>query len=108
MNRASDRLLLIADLTGTFLFGLEGALTAIAGGLDLLGVLVLAFATALAGGVVRDLLIGDVPPASLRDWRYPATAFTAGLLVFFLHPLRGPFLHQSSSLSTPPHCRCSP
>ena len=86
MNRTSDRLLLIADLTGTFLFGLEGALTAIAGNLDLLGVLVLSFATALAGGVVRDLLIGDVPPASLRDWRYPATAFLAGTLVFFLHP----------------------
>ena len=86
MNRASDRLLLVADLTGTFLFGLEGALTAIAGNLDLLGVLVLAFATALAGGVVRDLLIGDVPPASLRDWRYPATAFCAGILVFLLHP----------------------
>jgi uncharacterized membrane protein YeiH len=86
MKRASDRLLLVADLTGTFLFGLEGALTATAGGLDLLGILVLAFATALAGGVVRDLLIGDVPPASLRDWRYPATAFSAGILVFFLHP----------------------
>ncbi len=86
MKRASDRLLLVADLTGTFLFGLEGALTAIAGNLDLLGVLVLSFATALAGGVVRDLLIGDVPPASLRDWRYPATAFFAGTLVFLLHP----------------------
>lgn len=82
MNRASDRLLLVADLSGTFLFGLEGARTAIAGNLDLLGVLVLAFATALAGGVVRDLLIGDIPPASLRDWRYPATAFLAGILVF--------------------------
>jgi uncharacterized membrane protein YeiH len=86
MNRAPDRLLLVADLTGTFLFGLEGAQAAIAGNLDLLGILVLAFATALAGGVTRDVLIGDLPPASLRDWRYPATAFFAGTLVFFLHP----------------------
>ena len=85
MKRAPDRLLLIADLAGTFLFGLEGARIAIAGNLDLLGVMVLSFATALAGGVIRDLLIGDVPPASLRDWRYPATAFSAGLVVFFLH-----------------------
>jgi uncharacterized membrane protein YeiH len=85
MNRASDRLLLVADLTGTFLFGLEGARTAIAHDLDLLGVMVLAFSTALVGGVIRDLLIGDAPPAALRDWRYPATAFLAGSVVFFLH-----------------------
>jgi len=85
MNTTSDRLLLVADLSGTFLFGLEGARIAITHDLDLLGILVLAFSTALAGGVIRDVLIGDVPPASLRDWRYPATAFLAGTIVFFLH-----------------------
>jgi uncharacterized membrane protein YeiH len=85
MNRTSDRLLLFADLAGIFLFALEGARTAISGNLDFLGVMVLSFATALGGGVIRDLLIGDLPPASLRDWRYPATAFIAGSLVFFLH-----------------------
>ena len=85
MNRRSDPLLLIADLAGIFLFALEGARTAISGNLDFLGIMVLSFATALGGGVIRDLLIGDVPPASLRDWRYPATAFIAGTLVFLLH-----------------------
>jgi hypothetical protein len=37
------------------------------------------------GGIIRDLLIGDHPPASLRDWRYAATAFLAGGFVFFLY-----------------------
>jgi hypothetical protein len=47
--------------------------------------MVLAFATALGGGIIRDVLIGDAPPASLRDWRYAAVAFAGGAVVFFLH-----------------------
>jgi uncharacterized membrane protein YeiH len=78
-------LLLVADLAGTLLFGIEGATAAASADLDFLGLMVLAFATALAGGIFRDLLIGAVPPASLRDWRYPATAFTGGAVVFFLY-----------------------
>jgi uncharacterized membrane protein YeiH len=81
----SRKLLLVADLAGTFLFGIEGATAAVIGDLDFLGLMVLAFATALAGGIFRDLLIGAVPPASLRDWRYPATAFAGAAAVFFLH-----------------------
>ena len=81
----TEKILFAADLAGTFLFAVEGATAATAGQLDLLGVLVLAFATALGGGIVRDLLIGAVPPASLRDWRYAALAFSGGLIVFFLH-----------------------
>jgi uncharacterized membrane protein YeiH len=82
-----DRLLSIADLVGTFLFAIEGATAAVAGDLDLLGVMVLAFATALAGGIIRDLLIGAVPPQSLRNWRYPTIAFIGAAIVFFLHPI---------------------
>ena len=82
-----DRLLSIADIAGTFLFAIEGATAAVTGDLDLLGLMVLAFSTALAGGITRDLLIGAVPPQSLRDWRYPTVAFTGAAIVFFLHPL---------------------
>lgn len=53
----------------------------------MLGLIVLAFATAVGGGITRDLLIGAVPPAALGDWRYPALAFSGGFFVFFLHPL---------------------
>jgi uncharacterized membrane protein YeiH len=57
-------------------------MAAIEGNLDLLGLMVLAFATALGGGIIRDLLIGAVPPGSIRDWRYPAAAFLGGGVVF--------------------------
>jgi uncharacterized membrane protein YeiH len=82
-----DRLLTFADLAGTFLFAIEGATAAVAADLDLLGLMVLAFSTALAGGITRDLLIGAVPPQSLRGWRYPTIAFIGAALVFFLHPI---------------------
>jgi len=81
----SATLLLIIDLIGTFVFAVEGAIAAIQGNLDILGLMVLAFATALGGGIVRDVLIGAVPPNSIRDWRYPAIAFTGGAVVFFLN-----------------------
>jgi len=85
MTYESDKLLLFTDLAGTLLFGMEGATVAISGNLDFFGVMVLAFATALAGGIIRDLLIGAVPPDSLRHWRYAALAFAGGGSVFFMH-----------------------
>ena len=79
------RLLLAADLAGTMVFAVEGAMAAVNGNLDLIGILVLAFCTALGGGIIRDILLGALPPAALLDWRYPAIAFTSALLTFFLH-----------------------
>ena len=78
-------LLLALDLTGTFAFGLNGALTAVrATRLDIVGVITLGVITAMGGGIIRDLLIGDVPPATLRDWRYLALAVGGGLAAFTL------------------------
>ena len=75
-----SELLFALDMGGTFVLAVEGALAGIAGHLDLFGVAVVAFATALGGGIVRDLLIGATPPASLRDWRYSAVAFGGALV----------------------------
>jgi uncharacterized membrane protein YeiH len=65
-------------MAGIAVFALEGALAAIEGNLDFFGVMVLSFATALGGGVIRDLLINATPPIAIRDWRYSAVAFAAG------------------------------
>jgi uncharacterized membrane protein YeiH len=78
-------LLLAIDLMGTAVFAAEGASTAVEAQLDLLGMLVLGFVTALGGGIVRDLLIGDVPPSSIRNWRYAAVALSTSAAVFVLH-----------------------
>jgi uncharacterized membrane protein YeiH len=79
------RLILIADLGGTFVFAVEGALAAIAGQLDLLGVLVVSFVTALGGGIIRDVLIGATPPIAIRDGRYPLVALAGGGLTFLFY-----------------------
>lgn len=76
------RVLLVIDLIGVFVFALAGATAAVRQRLDLFGVLVLSFATATAGGILRDLLIGAVPPAAFRDWRYFASATLAGLVTY--------------------------
>lgn len=85
MKYGPDMLLFTVDLAGTFIFAIEGAMAAAIAGLDIFGLMVLSFATALAGGVIRDLLIGAIPPQSIRDWRYPVTAFAGGAVVILLH-----------------------
>ncbi|MFI9270316.1 trimeric intracellular cation channel family protein [Kitasatospora sp. NPDC052896] len=74
------------DLTGIFVFALSGGLLAVRKNMDIFGICVLAFATALGGGVLRDLLIGAVPPAAFTNTGYFVTPLVAGLVVFFLHP----------------------
>ena len=78
-------LILALNLVGTFVFGLSGGLAAVRARLDLFGVVVLAAVVGLAGGIIRDLLIGT-PPATFRDWRYLAAAGAAGLVCFFGRP----------------------
>jgi uncharacterized membrane protein YeiH len=73
------------DFIGTFAFAISGALVAVRHRLDLFGVLVLSFAAATAGGIVRDVLLGATPPTSIVDWRYLAVSMLAGLLTFYRH-----------------------
>jgi uncharacterized membrane protein YeiH len=84
-------LILWLNLVGTFVFGLSGALAGVRARLDVFGVVVLSAVVALAGGIVRDLLIGT-PPATFRDSRYLAAAGAAGLVAFF----GGPLLERAS------------
>ena len=57
---------LTLDLVGTFVFALTGALVAVRNRLDIFGTLVLAVATGLGGGLVRDVLLGEHGPVDAR------------------------------------------
>ena len=72
----------ILDLLGVFVFALSGASLAVEKRLDLFGVLVLGVVTALGGGLLRDVLLGDTPPVALRESRYLVVALAAAVLVF--------------------------
>jgi uncharacterized membrane protein YeiH len=88
-------LLLGLDLTGTFAFALNGALTALkAARLDIVGVITLGMITALGGGITRDVLIDSLPPATFSDWRYLAVS-AGGAFVAFL------FGHRLDRLAFP-------
>jgi len=78
--------LLVADLIGVAVFAASGASAAVAKRLDLFGVGFVGFVAALGGGILRDLVIGAVPPLAFSDWRYAVTAVSASVAVFYLHP----------------------
>ena len=80
-----ETLVLALDLVGTFVFALSGAMAGVRHRLDVFGVLVLSFVAGNAGGIIRDLLIGAVPPAAIADWRYIVVSLLAGLATFWGH-----------------------
>lgn len=75
------------DLAGTFAFAISGAVAARDKGLDVFGILVVAFTVACGGGIIRDLCIGAIPPAGLSDWRYLAVAMIAAIITMSLDSL---------------------
>jgi uncharacterized membrane protein YeiH len=72
----------ILDLVGTAAFAASGAWVGVRKHMDLFGVLVLGVVTAVGGGTLRDLLLGDIPPFSLKDETYICIAITVSLVVF--------------------------
>jgi len=82
---SSAEFVLVIDLLGTFAFAVNGAFTATrAVRLDIVGVLVLGVMTAIGGGILRDLLIGAVPPSAFTHWYYLAAAGGGALIAFFI------------------------
>ena len=75
------------DLAGTFAFAISGAVAARDKGLDVFGILVVAFTVACGGGIIRDLCIGAIPPAGLSDWRYLTVAMIAAIITMSLNSL---------------------
>ncbi|PYJ71978.1 MAG: hypothetical protein DME76_00045 [Verrucomicrobia bacterium] len=76
----------VLDWIGTFVFALSGGLLGIQKRFDLFGVLFLSFVVAVVGGMMRDVLIGAVPPVAITDIRYFAIAMVGGLATFYWYP----------------------
>jgi uncharacterized membrane protein YeiH len=67
MSIEPEQIFLIIEAAGTFAFAVSGATAAIRSRFDLFGIFVLAFVTAIGGGTIRDLLIGNLPVNWLTD-----------------------------------------
>lgn len=77
------------ELIGTIAFAVSGAMTGIEKKLDLLGVIVLGIVTAVGGGAIRDILLGQVPPVMFQTPIYVALASAASAAVFVIVWLAG-------------------
>lgn len=81
------KLLQSIDVAGTFVLAIQGASIAAVKSLDGLGVIVVSLATALGGGIIRDVLLGETPPEALRGWLLASVAMFGALLTFFAFPV---------------------
>ena len=72
------------DIFGTLVFAVSGAVKAVKYELDIFGVTILSIATGIGGGIIRDILIGSVPPVALQHEEYLLTCIIGALFVFFL------------------------
>ena len=75
-------LIYVLDILGTFSFAISGALVASDKKLDLFGVLIIAFVTAVGGGMLRDVLMNAHPINWIGDLNYLYTIFAAVVFTF--------------------------
>lgn len=72
------------EILGTIAFSISGAIEAMKKGMDLLGVLVLGLVTAVGGGIFRDIIIGNIPPAAFQNPTNAEIALLTALLAFIV------------------------
>lgn len=75
----------VFEIMGIVAFAVSGALTGIQKRLDVFGVLVLAVTTAIGGGILRDVIIGNTPPLTFRDPTFFIISSVATIGVFFTY-----------------------
>ncbi len=75
----------VLDLFGTMAFAVTGAFKAIEHKADIVGIIILATITGIAGGTIRDVILGKSLPNSLIDPSYVIITVTSAIVIFLLH-----------------------
>ncbi|HSB49853.1 MAG TPA: trimeric intracellular cation channel family protein [Nitrosopumilaceae archaeon] len=75
----------VLDLFGTMAFAVTGAFKAIEHKSDIVGIIILATITGVAGGTIRDIILGKFPPNSISDPAYVAITVISAVAIFFLY-----------------------
>lgn len=79
-----DTMLLVLELIGTCAFAISGAVLGITKRFDIFGVIFCGIITALGGGTIRDILLGNLPPAMFKNYIYLIFAVITCLLTFII------------------------
>lgn len=74
--------LLIFELIGTVAFAVSGAMTGLKKRMDIFGIATLGLITAVGGGVIRDLVLGNTPPETFKNPIYGIVAIITSMIVF--------------------------
>jgi uncharacterized membrane protein YeiH len=80
-------LIQILDLFGTMAFAVTGAFKAVEHKSDIVGVLILSTITGVAGGVIRDIIFGKLPPTAVINPLYIIITISTGVVIFLLYPI---------------------
>lgn len=88
-------LIIVIETIGTVAFAVSGVLTAIERRLDVFGAVVLAGVTAVGGGIIRDLILGNTPPVAFQNPYYLLVAFLAAGVMLVVAWTRGNYVEDS-------------
>lgn len=75
-------LVFIFEIIGTVAFAVSGAMTGLAKKMDVFGIAILALVTAVGGGAIRDVVLGNTPPMTFRNPVYALVAVATGIIIF--------------------------
>lgn len=79
----------LIDVLGTVAFAVSGVFAAMQKKLDVFGILIIAFVTAIGGGTLRDMMIGDLPVSWMKNINYSIIILiTTAVVVFFNKPIK--------------------
>ena len=84
LSTTPELFIYILDLFGTMAFAVTGAFKAIEHKADIVGIIILATITGVAGGTIRDIILGKTLPNSLIDPVYVIITIISAIVLFFL------------------------
>lgn len=77
----------IFEIIGTIAFAISGSIVAANKKMDIFGILILGLITAVGGGCIRDIIIGNIPPATFQDPFYAIVALSSSFILFIIYKL---------------------
>lgn len=77
----------VFEIIGTIAFAISGSIVAVNKQMDIFGILILGLVTAVGGGAIRDVIIGNIPPTVFRNPACAIIALSSSFLLFIIYKL---------------------